>query len=670
MPASCASAKLAVSIVAAAWVGCGQPTELPPPPPPDRVVLVSFDTTRADRIGAYGASGAHTPTLDELARRGVRFEHAIAPTPMTQPSHATLFTALDPPLHGLRTNGSLAFREDIPTLAEKMREAGYATAAFLGALVLEAQFGLNRGFDHYDDVVESRQRHSALGLSERRAEAVVDAALRWIESAPDRFFLFVHFFDPHDPYDAPSLLARLWTGSPYQAEIAYADHQLGRLLERIRARWPDRRTLVAVTSDHGESLGEHGEPTHSYSIYDATQHVPLILAGPGVPMGVEVSGVVRLADVAPTLLGLAEAGALPEARGQDLSPLWMDPETPSARVAYVETMATWRDFGWSPLFGVRTPTYKYIRAPRPELYDLRSDPEELENVASGHPDAIRDLDEEVSRLLHGARAPREHGEVDERTRRRLQSLGYLMSSPAPRKTGATPGLEDGLGAVGGPDPKDHIHTVAALRQSEGLVQEGKPMAALAVLQDLEPSPLVSSRRSHLALLAGREKLAERHAREAIESGEPSFHAYARLGSALVAQGRLKHSEDAYRKAQALTPGAPEPLVGLGVVEEQRGRRREAEKLYLRALQTKLFSADAHWRLAALYIEAGRHPEAQGLLRRVDERLLDDPRAASRLARAELRAGLRDAARRRVERALDRYPEANRLRRLEQRLEAR
>jgi arylsulfatase A-like enzyme len=325
--------------------------------PPERVVLISIDTLRADHVGAYGASRAHTPTLDELAARGVRFEHAFSPAPITLPAHASLLTGLEPPQHGVRGNGAFRLPEEALTLAEALRAAGFATAAFVGAFVLDRQYGLAQGFDAYDDRMTSRRAAGATGFAERRADAVVDAALAWLATAPERFFLFVHLYDPHANYDPPPGFRAAFPRHPYAGEIAFADAQLARLLAGIRERWPDDRTLVVATSDHGESLGEHGEATHAYTLYDATQRVPLLLAGPGLPRGAVASPVVRLVDVTPTILALAGLDAPPGSPGRDLRGALSGSEH-EPRAAYMETLATQLDFGWSPLRAVGPPPPK------------------------------------------------------------------------------------------------------------------------------------------------------------------------------------------------------------------------------------------------------------------------------------------------------------------------
>jgi len=646
---------LSFALAVAAWgAGCGGAGDATAPAAPRRVLLVSFDTTRADHVGAWGASGAHTPTLDALAARGVRAAQAISPAPMTQPSHATLFTAVDPPAHGLRNNGSFTLRPGQATLAMQLRGQGFATAAFVGALVLERQFGLARGFDVYDDRMET-PGGGGLGLAERPAEAVADAARRWLESAPDRFLLFVHFFDPHKPYAAPSRLARMRTGSDYDAEIAYADAQLGRLLEAVDARFDDGGTLVVVVSDHGESLGEHGEPTHSYGVYDATQHVPLIFAGPGVPEGRVVEGVVRLADVTPTILSLLGAPPLPAASGRSLHPDWA--VAPDA-FAYVETLATELDFDWSPLRGIRTDRMKYVRAPRPELYDVVADPGELENLAEARPEALRDLEARLASYLAGMPEAAGPAPVDDATRRRLESLGYLVPDAS-----SAPAAEPGA------NPRDRIGTVAALARYDDALAAGDARAALRELADLEPSPLISSLMAHAALLAGDLDLAETQARAALASGHETYHAWARLGSVLIARGRLGPAQEALARAHALNEGAPEPLVGLGMVEERRGHPARAEAWYQRALGTKLVSTEAYWRLASVYFEQGRRADAESLLAKLHEAVLLDPRAAARVATAEARAGRKQDALRRLDRSARLFPDDPELARTRERIEA-
>src|SRR5262245_6233424 len=315
----------------------------------ERIVLVSIDTLRADHVGCYGAEAVETPALDALAAEGVRFATAISPAPITLPSHTTLLTGRDPPQHGVRHNGLFRLPSDVPTLAERLRSAGFATAAFVSAFVLDSRFGLDRGFERYDDQLGIARSSGAPGsVAERRGDRTVDAALAWLAGAPDRFFLWVHLYDPHADYLPPSPWSERFAGRPYDGEIAFADAQLARLRAAVAERWPGG-TLWWVTSDHGERLGEHAEQTHSFSVYEATPHVPLLAAGPGVRRGAVVGEVVALADVAPSTLALAGLPALAGSTGSDLAPVLRGERAPADRPAWIETLATQVDMGWSPL---------------------------------------------------------------------------------------------------------------------------------------------------------------------------------------------------------------------------------------------------------------------------------------------------------------------------------
>ena len=474
------------------------------PPSVERILLITIDTLRADHVGCYGAQNARTSQLDTVADRGVRFEVAISPAPLTLPAHASLMTGLDPPGHGVRHNGLHRLAEEIPTLSSQLRNAGYQTGAFVGAFVLDRRFGLARGFDVYDDAMNERSSPT-VGYAERPADAVVDAAIAWLGQADARFFLWVHLYDPHAAYDPPAGFRAAFANDPYAGEIAFADAQLGRLLDAVRQRFGDAGQLVVVTSDHGESLGEHGELSHSYSLYDATQRVPLLIAGEGWPAGRLIDTPVRLVDVAPTLLAAAGAAPLPGIEGADLRPLLAGGAS-GVPSAYLETLATHLDFGWSALFGLRTADWKYVRAPRPELYDLRADGEELRDVASLHPERVAALDAELARRMSGAR-PTTPVTLGEAERERLRSLGYLQGDP-----------QGAVTDLGGPDPKDEIGLLPQLARAEELADRGRHADALRLLRDLDASPpAVAALRAAVAFNAGDLTTAEQDARSVLRA---------------------------------------------------------------------------------------------------------------------------------------------------------
>ena len=354
--------------------------------PEYNILLITFDTTRADRIGCYGATGVQTPSIDTLAENGITYEKCIAPTPITQPSHATLMTGLYPFRHGIRDNGMGSLAPEAETLAELLAENGYATGAAVGAFVLDSKFGLDQGFDFYDD--EGMQdKQMKFGYAERRAESVTDAAIKWMgENQDSKYFLWAHYFDPHADYAPPGIKRETLAGTPeglrklYDLEITYTDSQMARLLNKAKQIQDatDRPTLVIITSDHGESLQNHGEPSHGIFVYEDTVHVPLVVYDSlNQNRGVKVRQPVSLADVMPTILDKVDISMPYEIDGRKLPQV---SEAGQGRPIYFETVMPFSSYGWSPLEGVTIGSKKYISAPKPEFYNLESDPRELTNL--------------------------------------------------------------------------------------------------------------------------------------------------------------------------------------------------------------------------------------------------------------------------------------------------
>jgi len=456
-----------VALAAAVAAGCADRGSGPD------VLLVTLDTTRADHLGAYGRPDVRTPHLDRLARAGGQFEMAIGDVPVTLPSHTTIHTGVPAVGHGVRYNGDFRVGPDAETLAERFVDAGYATAAVVSAMVLAAEFGLDQGFDRFDDELtpgyerhdESRFSHLThwLPTEDRRAEEVTDLAVAWLGTVADRsWFLWAHYYDPHAPFDPPPPWGNAHADH-YASEIQYTDHHVGRLLRRVRGERPE--AIVVVTADHGEGLDQHREDRHGILIYDEVVHVPLIVSAPGrVAPGVVRSEQVRTVDVAPTLLDLAAAPSAIGVGGS-LRPLLEGTGAPPDSVAYSESMKSRLFYNGSGLMALRTRHAKYVWAPRPELYDLVEDPGETRNLAPIDPDraeAMRQrLEDYVRDILDRELAVVEAANLDESTAESLRSLGYVTGSAGD----VTPGSVADEMALPGLDPKDLVDAVLCGRDA-------------------------------------------------------------------------------------------------------------------------------------------------------------------------------------------------------------
>ncbi len=582
------------------------------------VLLVTIDTLRADHVGAYGAKDVSTPHLDRLAGEGVRFEQAIAPTPITLPSHASLMTGQYPPRHGVRHNGVYVLGTRHPTLAERFAAAGHRTGAVVGAIVLAEHFGLARGFSHYDDRIAGGGS-SLSGFPERRASDVTDRALAWLEQGEGPYFLWVHYYDPHAHYAAPEPHASRFADRPYDGEIAYVDAELGRLLEAVERR--DDDTLVAVTSDHGEGLGEHGEKTHSILLYDSVLRVPLLVRGPGVAAGKVIEDVVSLVDVAPTLLGLSGLDPLPDVEGQDLSKRLLTGAAPDAGGAargwaYAESLVAHMTMGWSPLQAIRDRTHHYVHSPNPELFVLDADPQQLEDrLGSGSEGGDQDetLEPIVSRararlasVLHAgageqdlpgatARTP-----LDAQTRAQIESLGYALPIPGDRPG---EGAEDF-------DPKDGLRWIEKAMAAHDAQFAGRlDLAEAWALEVVERFP--ESRRAHeiltqVYLRTHRYAEARVHA-EALARLAPEWaEHHARVGLARLRTDDLPGAVEAFAAALARDPEHVGAHLGM-MLELQLGGSDEQALAHARFVLQRSGREIEYEQVGASW-QAGGHPE--------------------------------------------------------------
>lgn len=638
------------------------------------VLLISIDTLRADRLPAYGYRAGATPTIDRLAREGVLFEDVYSPCPQTLPAHASLFTGLMPARHGVRDNIGFTLKAGSRTLAERFKAAGFVTGAAVSAYVLRAQTGIARGFDAFDDRLEIPGASESLGSVQRDGSVALESLGRWIDEQDEkRFFAFLHLYEPHTPYAPPERHRRF--GHPYDGDVAYADELVGRFVERLRQQGLLDQTIVAVTSDHGEGLNDHGEEEHGIFLYREAVHVPLLLRLPGAArQGTRIKGTVGLGDVAPTLLELA---GLP-ADGMDavsLAPALRAGRAES-RPVYSETLFPRYHFGWSELYAVTEDRYRYIRAPRPELFDLAQDPGEKTNLLASRAAAAGPMNAWLERQVQvGSVAAPER--VSPETQERLQALGYIgTASSATVARGELP------------DPKDKVAAAEELKRAIVLRRSGRleeavaqlrkvladnprmidgwellgfslsdlgraPEAVRALDEAVEIDPFRSG--THLALarihaMAGRTDRAVEHA-EIGSAGDPG-RGFELLAQLMMDRGNLaRAAEFARRSVQAddrremshfiLGEAArkqgrcQDALAAFGRAEEamrlrkhailrnlhasradclaQMGREAEAEKEFLAEIETIPYSREGRVGLATLYRSQGRDAEARAVL---------------------------------------------------------
>ena len=599
----------------AAWSGllcatacnAGSPTPAPAVPAARNLLIITIDTLRADQVGAYGDREARTPAIDAVAQRGVTFLRAFAPTPITLPSHASLMTGRYPAGHGARHNG-MRLDLAVPTLADRLSAAGFSTGAFVAAFPLDRRFGLIKGFQTYGDRLprgpDGRQ------ANERAGSMVVDEAIGWLQSQSNaRFFAWVHLFEPHAPYGNPR------SGSPaqsrYRDEVAEADRQVARLVAALGDRLD--ATLIVVTSDHGEAFGEHGEISHSVFVYDTTLHVPLILAGPGVKAGTRIDRPVGLVDIVPTVVNALDVSSM-DADGIDLSGALAGAE-PVERLLYAETFAPLLDFGWSPLRAVRESGWKYIDAPKPELYNLSSDSAETANVIATERSRATTLQAQVQRYSGGD--PTKAARPDRESAGRLQALGYVAGG------GGTPGAPR-------PDPKDKRELAARIaRVTSGELQGPALVDALRrILQEDPANPQANLRLGHVLLESNRCTDAVPRFRAAIDAKLPSADAHLGLAGCQAARRDFAGAAATLRDAERVEPGNPIVLANLGLVLSDGGKPAEAIDPLQRALTADPDLHPARFALAIAFARLGRRAEAARMAEELLRRL--PPNAPQRL----------------------------------------
>ena len=639
--------------VAASMVGCGRDEE------PDQlvsissewrgeiapndlnVVLITIDTLRSDRVSAYGSDLVDTPNIDRFASEGVLFSNAASTVPFTLPAHSSILTGLYPPGHGVRENVGYTLDPGIPTLAEVLSSGGWNTAGFVSAFVLDGRWGIGRGFDHYFDDFDLAEFDTPnLSSVQRSGDVTIAEAVRWLDSRPKSspFFLWLHLYDPHDPYTPPEPFKSMYPNRPYEGEVAYTDSLIGEFRTSLEERGLLDRSLVILTADHGEGLGDHGEASHGFFVYDTTIHVSLIVRPPaGLVAGRVVDSAVSHVDIFPTILDAARLAAPKAVHGQSLLPMVAGENVELDRGVYSESLYPLLHYGWAPLRVIRTGNRKLISAPRPEVFDFRTDPHEVKNLAGAQPGLVEDLEARLTalrgRIEVETAAIRGGPDLDPQTLAQLQALGYAAG-----QGGVS--LEEEADRPRS-DPKDKIGVHRTIMRAQSQMSKDQEAAERSLVAVLEEDPDILDAHQMLGQLTStqnRHQEALEHFRRALEL-EPehknslmgmasSYRALGRKDEALVGyrrllqvsghdtratlaiadiefnRGNLEEAAAALDEA-AETTEAPALISNkLGEVRAEQGRPSEAMTLFARAVEEKGDFALPHFNLAVLYEEGG------------------------------------------------------------------
>jgi arylsulfatase A-like enzyme/Flp pilus assembly protein TadD len=636
----------ALLALSAILVLCGTACDRAPSAPSrPNLLLITLDTTRADHLGCYGSKTAETPRLDRLAKEGLLVEHAIGVAPVTLPSHASILTGLYPPRHGVRDNADFRLPDSETTLAEHLRAHGYATEAVVGSIVLSGALGVQQGFEGYDE-----PRASAMGtggaaapvtrIVERSAAGVTDAAIGALDRVGTRpFFLWAHYYDPHQAYAPPEPYAQRFSGRLYDGEIAYMDAQIGRLLDDLERRDLLDRTLVVVTADHGESLGDHGEETHGIFVYDAAIRVPLLLRLPGAILeGRKATRLVSGVDLVPTALDLLGLPPLAGVHGTSFAAAARGGAETPREPAYAEAIYPERMYGWSPTYSLQDAATKFIEAPEPELYDLRTDPGELRNLAAERPEDVAQWRGRMEAAIggFGKADPSAESPMDAEARERLASLGYLSggSGKVVRKTR--------------PDPKRLVAVNQKFVRATTLISEGRHPEALKLLDEVieaDPeNPAALSLGGTLSFWSGKREHGLAQLEAAARSAPGVFDNQWNLANALHVSGKLAEAASVYRAALAVQPHSAEAHYGLAQVHVAQGDGPGAVKEYNEAIRLGLATPAVRAALAAALAATGDAAGAEAGLRAAVQADPSLTEAWNKLGVLAARAGRREEAR--------------------------
>jgi choline-sulfatase len=620
-------------------------------PTPDKtsrrdVFLITIDTLRADHVHCYGYDRVQTPSLDQLAKQGVRFTQAFTPSPITNSSHASILTGLLPSSHGVSDFGVPLAASHL-TLAETLKKRGYRTAAFIGAVILDSKAlapGFDRGFEFYDNFPAHAETKSRWRRVERRGMEVVQHAETWLSAHPaGPHFVWVHLYDPHDPYEPPPPYSEIYKDRPYDGEIAYADSALGHFLSYLKKQGWYEGALIVVVGDHGEGLGEHHEDTHGIFLYDSTTHVPLLVKPPEErEAGRTVEAQVRTTDIMPSILELLGIPAPARLDGESLGPLLAGTRA-APRTVFGETDYPLR-FGWAPLRSVRREGFKFIEAPKPELYDLKADPGELRNNYAPWDGAVQKLRKVLAELSAKSPAPQKTspatvsaGTIDE-----LHALGYLGSADA---RSATDVPEPSLL----PDPKDKIEEQNLLHTAMMASEDGETDKARAALEKVlqldERSVLALSQLGRLEMSSGKYAKAAGYLRRAHDAYPDDAAAAFEYGRALELSGDLPGARDALQASLRLNPNQFAARLSLGRVYLSLNDPKEAEDQLEAAVLSQPGSAEAQIGLARALLRQKKFADTVELLEPIAGSSSTDPEMFQLLSEAYAGVGRRQDAQR-------------------------
>lgn len=620
------------------------------------VVLISIDTLRADHLGCYGYSRRTSPNIDAFAAEGILFNHAVTPVPITLPAHSSMLTGTTPPYHKVRDNNNYRLSGSNVTLAEILGENGFVTGAIIGAFVLDSQFGLAQGFDNYDDSIKLKAKKAFWLSNERKAEEVTRLAKRWLEGhREERFFLFLHYFDPHDPYNLhkgfvfssfPFLALRK---DHYDSEIAYTDDCIGQVIEKMKELNLYDSTLVIITGDHGESLGQHSEKTHGYFTYNSSIHVPLIMRVPGGPGGVIIDNVAGLIDIVPTVCSAVGIDVPSHIEGADLSVFFSDRGGPvEERYLFSESLMPTK-FGLGPLFSLSGDRWKYIHSTESELYDLREDPYEGANLFNKHTQQVSAMQERLKFMLEDERLDDIAGSqvaMDEETRKRLESLGYVAGRTVDE------GVESGKKRL---DPKKLVEVYNSFERIFPLIDKRKFSKAKRICHNLlkkwPDMEQVYFFLGHIALsendTEGMVRYFSRFLAYAESGPEDSgsrvkmahdcASAHTNLGAVLAREGKLQEAVAHYKKALSYNPYLLKTSHNLAGAYLMQGRVGEAVTYYSKTLDLEPNMPEANYMMGNILLKQGKPVDAITYYEKAIKSRPDWPEAQKRLKAARSNA---------------------------------